>query len=48
MGVSLSIVKGRLASGKNARGKEEEAREALHIIEKLVRTMKHQFENDSR
>ncbi len=39
MGISLSTMKVKMANDK--KGNREEATEALHIIEELVRTMKH-------
>jgi hypothetical protein len=46
MGIPLSTLKLQLAAGHHGKGGGEEATEALHIIEKLVRTMKHQFVKD--
>ena len=45
MGVSLSTMKVNMA--KDKKGNREEATEALHIIEELVRTTKHQSLKES-
>ena len=33
-------------NGRNAKDKQPEAAEALHIIDKLIKTMKHQFREE--
>jgi hypothetical protein len=48
MGISLSTIKEHVGNSNTAQGKEEEAFEALCIIENLVGTLKDQFVRESR